>query len=220
MRYFQVVSHFIVVSLIALASFALLSCQDANASFSSAKELSSASYDTISVQKESAEGFAAESLQTFQEFRGDLSKTLTSTIRDQGPAAAIQVCSVASPEMESRHSGDARIYRISDRPRNPDHTPNDFEMAVLNMWKSRMKEGQDIGPVQFRTSEEEYVMNPIPIQVGLCLQCHGVAEQIKPEVKDRIAELYPEDEATGYSMGDLRGAFVAKRALSQKENSE
>jgi hypothetical protein len=46
---------------------------------------------------------------------------------------------------------------------------------------------------------------------ALCLQCHG--ENISPEVQAELARLYPEDKATGYSAGDIRGAFVVTRDL-------
>ncbi|MGM0774574.1 MAG: c-type heme family protein, partial [Pseudomonadota bacterium] len=41
------------------------------------------------------------------------------------------------------------------------------------------------------------------------LGCHG--KSIDPEVKAKLDELYPEDQATGFSEGDLRGAFVVTR---------
>ena len=40
---------------------------------------------------------------------------------------------------------------------------------------------------------------------GLCLQCHG--EVLDPAVAGKIAELYPDDQATGFIDGDLRGVF-------------
>jgi hypothetical protein len=40
----------------------------------------------------------------------------------------------------------------------------------------------------------------------MCLGCHG--KNIAPEVQAKLDELYPEDQATGFSEGDLRGAFV------------
>ena len=46
---------------------------------------------------------------------------------------------------------------------------------------------------------------------ALCLQCHG--SSISPEVSARLAELYPDDKATGYATGDIRGAFVVTRNL-------
>lgn len=40
---------------------------------------------------------------------------------------------------------------------------------------------------------------------GVCLACHG--SDIAPEVKAAIAAAYPQDQATGFKMGQLRGAF-------------
>ena len=47
-------------------------------------------------------------------------------------------------------------------------------------------------------------VEPITVQ-PLCLACHG--SEIVPDVADRISELYPEDRATGFAVGDLRGVF-------------
>ena len=46
----------------------------------------------------------------------------------------------------------------------------------------------------------------------LCLTCHGAA--LSPDVEAALAESYPEDHATGYSAGDLRGAFVVERVIA------
>ena len=40
-----------------------------------------------------------------------------------------------------------------------------------------------------------------------CLACHGLKEQISPEVQAQLDRLYPEDQATGFNEGDLRGWF-------------
>jgi hypothetical protein len=53
-------------------------------------------------------------------------------------------------------------------------------------------------------------MKAIPT-VPMCLACHGQA--IAPSVAQKIAELYPNDKATGYSEGDIRGAFVVTRRV-------
>jgi len=44
-----------------------------------------------------------------------------------------------------------------------------------------------------------------------CLKCHG--EQLDPAVQARIKELYPDDKATGYKTGDLRGAVTIRQPL-------
>ena len=49
-------------------------------------------------------------------------------------------------------------------------------------------------------------MRAIPLSPS-CLTCHGSENDIPPVVKDHIQKLYPEDRATGYALGDVRGAF-------------
>ncbi|MEX2498681.1 MAG: DUF3365 domain-containing protein [Wenzhouxiangellaceae bacterium] len=38
-----------------------------------------------------------------------------------------------------------------------------------------------------------------------CVICHG--ESIAPELAETIKQLYPQDQATGFAPGELRGAF-------------
>ena len=40
-----------------------------------------------------------------------------------------------------------------------------------------------------------------------CLQCHGKVDDLAPEVRDVLAKNYPQDRATGFAAGDLRGWF-------------
>ena len=47
---------------------------------------------------------------------------------------------------------------------------------------------------------------------AVCLNCHGT--KIAPEVSQALAGLYPEDRATGFNEGDIRGAFVVTRKIS------
>lgn len=50
-------------------------------------------------------------------------------------------------------------------------------------------------------------MKAIPMQ-GMCMTCHGGQELIPDNVKERLATLYPDDQATGFTPGSLRGAFT------------
>ena len=47
-------------------------------------------------------------------------------------------------------------------------------------------------------------VEPIVTQ-PMCIACHG--ETLSPAVADAIGRLYPEDRATGFAAGDLRGVF-------------
>ena len=45
----------------------------------------------------------------------------------------------------------------------------------------------------------------------VCLTCHG--SNINPNLRTKINELYPEDKAYDYKIGDIRGAFIVQRPL-------
>ena len=51
-------------------------------------------------------------------------------------------------------------------------------------------------------------MKPIPT-VGLCVTCHG--GDVSEKITQRINFLYPNDLATGFSVGDIRGAFTLQK---------
>ncbi len=44
-----------------------------------------------------------------------------------------------------------------------------------------------------------------------CLTCHGV--NVAEPVKAKLAQLYPQDQATGFKAGDIRGAFTISKPL-------
>ena len=47
---------------------------------------------------------------------------------------------------------------------------------------------------------------PIQLKVG-CLGCHGPRESILPTVREALEAAYPDDKATGFKAGELRGWF-------------
>ncbi len=55
-------------------------------------------------------------------------------------------------------------------------------------------------------------MKAIPLQ-DVCLKCHGTDEVRAQPAKDTLAAEFPHDKATGYTLGQLRGAFTVKRPL-------
>lgn len=62
------------------------------------------------------------------------------------------------------------------------------------------------GQIEFRYLKALRIQKP-------CLNCHGPREQIKPEVLALLKQVYPNDQATGYQEGDLRGAITVKIPL-------
>jgi excinuclease UvrABC helicase subunit UvrB len=54
-------------------------------------------------------------------------------------------------------------------------------------------------------------MKAIPTAEKPCLACHG--KTLAPQVAARLKELYPDDRATGYAAGEIRGAITLSRPL-------
>ncbi len=143
-------------------------------------------------------------------FGSSLKQALQEAVEDGGLANGIQACSTLAPEIAEQNSNDNwTIGRTSLKLRNPDNAPTDWQkLQLLAMDKQPMVNGKPVEVWQVseaRGQPEFQYMSAIPTQ-KLCLNCHG--KSVTPEVQARLKELYPEDEATGFSEGDMRGAFV------------
>ena len=141
-----------------------------------------------------------------------LKTELTAALAQSGPSGAIEVCRVRAPEIAARLSleSGAKVSRTALRVRNPANAPDDLQRAVLEQFAADMASGK-VGPpleaaveINRGGSVERRYMRAIPTD-AICLTCHGT--ELAPEVKAAIAKAYPEDQATGFSTGQLRGAF-------------
>jgi len=140
-----------------------------------------------------------------------LKSRLMATMGSEGPVAAIRVCSEEAPEIARQVSADAGITvsRTSLKVRNPDNTPDARERAVLELWRKKVEDGTPPAALEaFASDGGDFLwMKPIVLEPA-CLMCHG--SDVPEAVAEAIAKRYPQDRATGYSAGDLRGAFVVR----------
>ena len=135
-------------------------------------------------------------------FKQDLKKALQSGLAE-GPAEAIQVCRVKAPEIAKALSVDGvRLGRSSHRLRNPDNTAPDWVGPIMQRYLD-VPTKREPRAVELAENRWGYV-EPIMVQ-PLCLNCHG--SELAPDVAAQVSELYPEDRATGFEAGDLRGVF-------------
>jgi len=145
-----------------------------------------------------------------KEFGGTLKGELEKAMKAGGPVAAIEVCHSKAPAIAKDLSAKyrAEVHRTSLKPRAT--APQDWEREVLADFDARRVSGEDPNAIEFHQVVEidgkphlRYMkaIGTMPV----CLNCHGT--DIKPEVKARLEALYPEDKATGYKAGELRGAF-------------
>ncbi|MBI5899906.1 MAG: DUF3365 domain-containing protein [Rhodocyclales bacterium] len=133
---------------------------------------------------------------------------------------AIAACNDKAPKMAataSQNTGWA-IRRVSLKNRNPKAVPDAWERAALEDFDRRRATGEPgatLEKAEIVSEGEKRVlryMKALPTQ-GLCLNCHGAEDKLAPAVKVRLTELYPNDKATGYSEGQIRGALTVKRPL-------
>ena len=135
-------------------------------------------------------------------FKKDLQMALKSGL-EEGTAEAIQVCRVKAPGIGDALSVDGvRMGRSSHKLRNPGNTAPEWASPIMRAYLDEPS-NRDPRAVLLPDNRWGYV-EPITVQ-PLCLACHG--SEIAPDVAGRISELYPEDRATGFAAGDLRGVF-------------
>lgn len=149
-----------------------------------------------------------------------LLEVLSSQIAKDGPASAVAVCNEKAPQMAkaaSEQSGWA-IRRVSLRNRNPKAVPDAWEQAALEDFDRRATAGEKPATlekyevVEAAGGKEYRYMKALPTQ-QVCLACHGPSEKITPEVAERLHTLYPADKATGYAIGQIRGAITIRKAM-------
>ncbi len=99
------------------------------------------------------------------------------------------------------------IKRATLKPRNSLNAANVSEAQILSVWQDKLDESQEILPTQFEEEDKVNFYSPIVME-SLCVTCHGVkGESLTPEVEKIISSKYPNDAATGYKVGDLRGLW-------------
>ena len=149
-----------------------------------------------------------------------LKEALQAAMTTGGPMKAIEVCHLQAPAITaSVNSGSAwEVRRTSLKTRNPDNAPDAWERTHLEQFEREVAAGKD--PEKLMVAEVvEMDGKPVfrmmkAIPAGeVCLKCHGDPGRMAPELRERIRRLYPEDQATGFRAGDLRGAFSLKKPL-------
>jgi hypothetical protein len=149
------------------------------------------------------------------ELAGNLQAELKAAIERGGPEEAIAVCSEKVPEIAAAAARDGyRVRRIGTRVRNKkSNVPSEHERLVLEEFAAipeGEREGVSRDEVLPSGAADWLYYAPIYVSKPVCLTCHGPVEQIPERVRQALAEKYPDDEATGYALGDLRGAFVVE----------
>lgn len=147
-------------------------------------------------------------------FSGQLRGELQTAMAAGGPVAAVDVCHTRAPRIAeavmAEHGVQLGRVALPGRNRHPDHAAGDWKLATLQAFQQAVDGGAPAA------EQVAVVADGLPDGVALrmmrgiateppCLACHG--SEVAEPVRAAIAQHYPEDHATGFAAGDLRGAL-------------
>lgn len=178
--------------------------------------ISGCSENKIEVSENQIAGMRA----TAVEFMKDLKSILINQIRTNGMLSAVSACSDTAQILTNNFGVQKGVYvkRVSLKNRNVNNAPDDFEKRVLNKFtlmqlNNELNDDSEYAEI-VEEGEFKYLryLKPILVQAE-CLNCHGSENDISPEVEQLINQEYPNDNAVGYKIGDLRGAVSLKKNI-------
>jgi hypothetical protein len=145
---------------------------------------------------------------------GELKKSLVgalTTAMGQGVPAAIAVCHTEAPALAEKVSREGAVVgRATRKPRNPKNEAAGWQAEALAHFEKLAADKTPLAGQSFaRVLDGGKVAYAEPLVIQeLCLACHG--QTLAPEVTAVLAEKYPNDRATGYALGELRGVAWAE----------
>ena len=155
-----------------------------------------------------------------QEAQAQLATQLQQAIATEGVAGAVGFCQLAAlpllAELEVKHG--VSLRRVSTKARNPKDKPDTQELPLLDAYAYNAEEGIPSESSIQKLDKGEVLLytKPIVLAQGMCLSCHGsIDKDIAPETTAKLTQFYPQDPATGYAVGDLRGMWSLR--LPKKE---
>lgn len=167
---------------------------------------------------EDMEALINEAKGLIQEFGGALKSELMAGVEAGGPVNAISVCNERAPEIATAVSTDGwTVGRSSHKLRNPENAADAFTAEAIAGFLTLQAAGESAETMAKAGITEEngqrvfHFVKAIPTG-ELCLGCHG-GDNVKPEVAAKLAELYPDDQARGFTAGEMRGVFTLTKVL-------
>jgi len=144
------------------------------------------------------------------------------TVAAEGAVGAIPVCKEKAPKLLKTRADTLgwQMRRVSLKARNPERgTPDVWEARQLADFNIRAANGEkpdtlEVGEVMTAEDGTKVFRYMRALPVGqVCLACHGDSAAMGQELKDQLATSYPHDRATGYALGQIRGALTVIRPI-------
>lgn len=160
----------------------------------------------------------AEARVAARELSAEIRSLLMQELKAGGFEGAVAVCASRAQEKtaEYRRTFKNDIRRVSLRRRNPANEPDAFERGVLASFDRLPVEARPGAEhweiVQENGGEALRYLKPL-VANAMCLTCHGEKAKIPGPVQAVLVREYPDDRATGFAVGDVRGAVSVRIPL-------
>jgi hypothetical protein len=136
--------------------------------------------------------------------------------QDPSGIAAIKYCSDEAQEMtqkvnEKLEDG-VSVRRTALKYRNDVNKPSAQDTKVMKQFKKDMEVEKKSAKTMMKiveTDDKIYVYKAIAVAPP-CLKCHADASKISKNILNEINKKFPHDKATGFKLGDFRGAMVVE----------
>jgi len=151
----------------------------------------------------------ARAEQAMNELQRALLTKLTAAMTSGGPAAAVEVCRSDArtiAEAVAKAQG-LELGRTSHRLRNPANAARGWARPAVDAAAGSKAASE--GLRVFDLGDRVGVLRPIGTAEA-CTRCHGAADEVHRNIGATLAAAYPQDRATGFTPGDLRGWMWAE----------
>jgi hypothetical protein len=177
--------------------------------------------DDMAMQSDT-DPYAEQALGLIGDFSSQLKQELKTALKEDGPVHAIAVCKERAPEITAAMSQETgwTVRRVSLKARNQTlGVPDVWETSILNQFEDHIQDGLSAQQLTASVIETDQngqrvyrYMKAIPT-AQVCLACHG--QHLAPEIASALETAYPDDQARGYELDQLRGAFSLSKPISE-----
>jgi len=158
-----------------------------------------------------------EVIETGEKVSAELLKKLGSRLKQEidtnGLLSAAEFCNTnaltLTEEVNLHQLEGTSVKRTSLKERNSANAALEDEKSTLIFMQKMLKKKKLPAYIITHENKTYKYYKPLIINKQLCLSCHGNISK-NFQLSQFMQEHYPEDKATGYRMGELRGAIIVE----------
>lgn len=184
------------------ASITSLACSNGNNQPQNTTEKTSKSAADLSSYQQKAET-------SFNALKKKIGGRLKAVLQSDGAPAAIDVCKLEASDLTAAvtSSEGYLLGRTSHKLRNPNNKVPKW--AAERVAWGVGKKASEADTLVVDLGDRVGVLAPMGV-LPMCLTCHGNPDSFDAAVVEKLSANYPQDKATGFAAGDLRGWFWAE----------